>query len=79
MTVISHRHTGGFPGTIVIFEQVWSSTGYLAIWTAPKPENLPDKPRQRASAKKQGIISGRRRRTRPATGIPVGRPILQRV
>lgn len=55
--------------------------GYLAMldstkaWRTCRMETAA----KRASSKKQGAISGRRRRPKPATGIPVGRPILQRV
>jgi len=55
--------------------------GYLAMldstkaWRTCRMETAA----KRASTKKQRVISGRRRRPGTATGIPVGRPILQRV
>lgn len=55
--------------------------GYLAMldstkaWRTCRTETTA----KRAPAKKQRVMSGSQRRPRPATGIPVGRPILQRV
>jgi len=55
--------------------------GYLAMLDSTKAWRTcrMEAAAKRASTKKQGVIPGRRSRPRPATGIPVGRPILQRV